>query len=70
MPVRTSLSQFGLLEGCEIEAGLGEESLKEAGPALHPPDRGLHQCGQLIDVVLGEVGQRSLQVRLGRLDRA
>jgi hypothetical protein len=67
MPVRTSLSQLGLLEGCEVEAGLGGECLKEAGAALHQPDPGLHQRGQLIDVVLGEVGQRSLEVRSDRL---
>ena len=43
-------------EGCEVKAGLGQEALEEAGPVLHPPQPGLDQRGQLIDVVLGEVG--------------
>ena len=47
-----------LLEGREVKSGLGEEALEEAGPVLHPPEPGLDQRGQLIDVVLGEVGQR------------
>ena len=50
-----------ILEVTEVEAGLGEEALEEAGPVLHLPEPGLDQRGQLADVVLGEVGQRSFQ---------
>jgi hypothetical protein len=53
----------------EVESGLGEEAVDEAGPVLHPCEPGLHQRGQLIDALLGEVGQRSLQVRPDGLDR-
>jgi hypothetical protein len=47
----------------QVEPGLGDEAVKEAGPVLHPPEPGLHQCGQLIDVLLGEVRQRPFQIR-------
>jgi hypothetical protein len=47
----------------------GEEALEQAGPVLHPPEPGLDQRGQLIDVVLDQVGQRSFQVGPDRLDR-
>jgi hypothetical protein len=51
-----------LLKGREVESGLGEEAVQEAGLVLHPPEPGLDQGGQLIDVVLDQVGQRSLEV--------
>src|SRR6185437_8743473 len=38
-----------LLEGCEVESGLGEEALEEAGLILHPPEPGLDQRGQLAE---------------------
>jgi len=41
----------------QVEPGLGQEAVKQAGPVLHPPEPGLHQRGQLIDVLLGEVRQ-------------
>ena len=63
------LQLWELLEGCEVEPGLGQEALEEAGPVLHPPEPGLDQRGQLIDVVLDQVGQRPFQVRPDRLDR-
>jgi hypothetical protein len=50
-----------LLKRCEVEPGLGEEALEEAGLVLHPPEPGPDQRGQLIDVVLDQVGERSLQ---------
>jgi len=59
------LQLWRLLKGREVESGLGEEAFQEAGPVLHPLEAGLHQRGQLADVVLGEVGQRSFQVRPG-----
>ena len=34
----------------EVEAGLSEEALEQAGPVLHPPEPGLDQRRQLIDV--------------------
>jgi len=45
------------MKGREVEAGLGEEALQEAGPVLHLPQPCLDQRGQLIDVVLDQVGQ-------------
>jgi hypothetical protein len=50
----------GLHRG-EIEPGLGEQAVEEAGPVLHPLESGFHQCGQLGDVVFGEVGQGSFE---------
>jgi hypothetical protein len=38
-----------LLERREVEAGLGQEALQEAGLVLHPPEPGLDQLGQLVD---------------------
>jgi hypothetical protein len=35
----------------EVEAGLGEEAVEQAGPVLHPPEPCLHQGSQLIDVL-------------------
>ena len=52
----------GVAEGCEVQAGAGEEAVEEAGPVLHPPEPGLDQRGELADVALGEVGQGALEV--------
>lgn len=49
-------------EGCEVEPGAGEEAVQEAGPVLHPFEAGLHQRGELSDVVFGQVGQGPLEV--------
>jgi hypothetical protein len=57
------------VEVTEVEPGFGREAVEEAGPVLHPPEPGLHQRGQLADVLLGEVGQRPFQVRPDRLSR-
>jgi hypothetical protein len=46
-----------------VEPGAGEEADKQAGAVLHPIEPRLHQSGQLRDVVLGQVGQRPLQMR-------
>jgi hypothetical protein len=51
------LTRSSIVEVTEVEPGPGEEAVEEAGPVLHPPEPGLDQCGQLADVVLGEVGQ-------------
>jgi hypothetical protein len=53
-------------EGREVEPHAGEEAIEEAGPVLHPFEPGLHQRGQLGDVVFGEVGQGPLEVRPDR----
>jgi hypothetical protein len=42
---------------------LGQEAVEGAGPVLHQPEPGPDQRGQLMNVVLGEVGQRSFEVR-------
>jgi hypothetical protein len=47
--------------GGEVESGLGQEALEEAGPVLHPAKPHLDQRGQLADVVLDEVGQGSFR---------
>ena len=47
----------------QIEPGLGDEAVEETGPVLHPPEPDLHQCSQLVDVLLGEVRQRPFQIR-------
>ena len=31
--------QLWRLLGCQVEAGLGEEAVEQAGPVLHPPSR-------------------------------
>jgi hypothetical protein len=41
----------------EVEPGLGQEAVEEAWPVLHPPDPGLHQRGQLADVVLARLAE-------------
>jgi hypothetical protein len=53
----------GVTEGREVEAGLGQEAAEETGSVLHPFEPGLHQGGELADVVLGQVGQGSFEVR-------
>ena len=58
-----------VMKRCEVEAGLGEEALEEAGPVLHPLETCPDQRSQLMDVVLGEVGQRSFKVRPDWLSR-
>ena len=55
--------QLWKLRKREVEPGLGEEAVDEAGPVLHRFEPGLHQHDQLIDALLGEVGQGSLEVR-------
>jgi hypothetical protein len=45
----------------EVERGFGDESLDEAGAVLHPLQPRLHQRGELVEAVFGEVGQRPLQ---------
>ena len=40
---RLKISNGGVTEGCEVQAGTGEEAVVEAGPELHPPEPGLHQ---------------------------
>jgi hypothetical protein len=44
-------------EGREVESGLGQEALQKGGPVLHSLEPGLDQRGQLIDVLLDQVGQ-------------
>ena len=61
--------QLWKLRECEVEPGLGEEAVDEAGPVLHRFEAGLHQHDQLIDALLGEVGQGSLEVRPYGFDR-
>src|SRR5579859_866605 len=68
-PVPNDLQLWKLLEGREVESGLGEEALEQAGLVLHPPQPRLDQCGQLIDILLDQVGQRPFQDRPDRLDR-
>src|SRR3954468_3109193 len=59
----------GLQKGSEVEPSAGEEAGQQLGAVLHPFEPGLHERGELGDVVLGQVGQRSLQVRPPRLHR-
>ena len=56
-------------EGREVESGLGQEALQEAGLVLHPPEPGLDQHGQLAYVLLDQVGQRPFEVGPDRLSR-
>ena len=58
----------GVTEGCEVQAGAGEEAFEQRGPVLHPPEPGLHQGGQLGEVALGQVSQGPFQVRPHQLD--
>jgi hypothetical protein len=41
----------------EVESGLGREALDETASVLHPRQSGLHQPGELVEVVFREVGQ-------------
>jgi hypothetical protein len=59
----------GVTEGCEVQAGAGEESVEDAGPVLHAFEPGLNQRGELAEVAFGQVGQGSLEVRPDQLDR-
>ena|ERR1700722_3981080 len=47
---RLKISNGGVTEGGEVQAGTGEEAVVEAGPELHPPEPGLHQRGDLAEV--------------------
>ena len=58
----------GVTEGCEVQAGAGEEAFEERGPVLHPFQPGLHQGGQLGEVAFGQVGQGPLEMRPERLE--
>lgn len=57
-----TIINVGVTEGCEVEAGAGEEPVEETGPVLHPPEPGLDQGGQLGEVAFGHVGQGSSEV--------
>src|SRR5215468_9524993 len=59
----------GVIEGCEVEAGAGEEAVEQAGPVLHPFEPGLDQRGDLGQVAFGQVGQRSFQMGPDRFSR-
>jgi hypothetical protein len=50
------------VEVTEVETRLGQEAVEESWSVLHPPEPGLHQHGQLGDVLLDQVGQRPLEV--------
>src|SRR6266487_371723 len=52
----------GVTEGCEVEAGAGEEAAEQAGPVLHTLEPGLDQAGELGEVAFSQVGQGSFQV--------
>ena len=52
----------GVIEGCEVEAGAGEETVEQAGPVLDAFEPGLDQGGELGEVAFGQVGQGSFQV--------
>src|SRR3954451_18449040 len=58
-----------LQERPELKSGAGEEAGQQRRAVLHPSQAALHQRGQLGDGVLGQVGQRSLQMRPDRLDQ-
>jgi hypothetical protein len=51
----------------EVKTGPGQEAVEQAGPVLHPPEAGLHQGGQLTDVMLDQVGQGPLEMGPHRL---
>lgn len=59
---------MGGTEGREVQAGAGEEPVKEPGPVLHPLEPGFHQRGQLPEVAFGQVSQGPLEVRPDQLD--
>src|SRR5262245_3196103 len=70
-PTRKDLAFLlvGLQEGCEVEAGAGEEAAQQARAVLHPPQPGLDQRGELGEVAFGQVGQGSLEMGPDQLDR-
>lgn len=45
----------------EAEPDLGEEAADQAGPVVHPLVPGLEH-GKLVEALLGQVGQRTLQL--------
>lgn len=49
----------------EVEAGLGDEALDEAGAVLHPLQLRLRQSGELVEAVFREVGQTHDKLRAG-----
>jgi hypothetical protein len=61
--LRAGLLTISIVDVTGVESGLGQETVEQAGPVLHPPESGLDQRSQLANVVLGEVGQRPFQVR-------
>lgn len=52
----------------EVEWGLGHPAVDQAGAALHPFQADLHQGGEVVAAVLGEVGQGPLQERPDAFD--
>lgn len=46
----------------EVESGLGDEPFEEVRSVLHSFQSGLHQCGELVETVFGEVRQGPFQV--------
>jgi len=48
MPSTMMALTISIVEVTEVEPGLGEEAVEEAGPVLHLPEPGLDQRGQLI----------------------
>src|SRR3954470_17273952 len=67
--VFNDLQWLVLQERSEAKSGAGEEAGQQRRAVLHPSQAALHQRGQLGDGVLGQVGQRLLQVRPDQLDR-
>jgi hypothetical protein len=61
-PIALDILNCGVIEGCEVEAGAGEEAAEQAGPVLHPPEPGLDQSGELGEVAFGQVGQGPFEV--------
>jgi hypothetical protein len=55
------ISSAGVTEGCEVQVGAGEKAVGEAGPVLHPFERGFDQRSELATLRL-EVGQGPLEV--------
>lgn len=56
--------------GRKSRPGLGEKTVDDAGSILHASEPGLHQRGELVEAVLGEVGQGPFQVRPDAPDHA
>jgi hypothetical protein len=53
-----------------VETGPGGEAVDEAWPVLHPFEPGFTSTTKVIQALLGEIGQGSLQVRPDRFGRA